>query len=196
VNPRARAELGGIGALVVGLFLGLTLAPWHVTGNIGAAVGSGLWKVFGVGSIVIPVLGLGWALAAFGRLGSVSSPRAAILGTGLIVLQPYAVAVVSGVAVTSAPDYAVWSSSQRLIGLVPAFLVEGVERSTGPAGATLIGLFALSALGVFTVGWHPLALLRAGRDAQRPAKGERAEGRGDDGGLLGSFNFIRVLGSG
>ncbi|HEX4632965.1 MAG TPA: DNA translocase FtsK [Gemmatimonadales bacterium] len=181
MNPRARAELVGIGALVVGLFLGLTLAPWHVTGNIGAAVGGGLMKAFGVGSIVIPVLGIGWALAAFGRLGSVSSPRAAILGAGLIVLLPYAVAVVSGVAVTYLPDYALWSSSQRLVGLVPAFFVEVVERTTGPAGATLIGLFALSALGVFTVGWHPLAVLRASGDAaqtKKQGKGKRDEGRG------------------
>ncbi|HEX4562643.1 MAG TPA: hypothetical protein VH113_12490, partial [Gemmatimonadales bacterium] len=130
MNPRARAELVGIGALVVGLFLGLTLVPWHVTGNIGAAVGGGLMKAFGVGSIVIPVLGIGWALAAFGRLGSVSSPRAAILGAGLIVLLPYAVAVISGVAVTYLPDYGSWSSSQRLVGLVPAFFVEVVERTT------------------------------------------------------------------
>src|SRR4029077_5729706 len=86
VNPRAREELVGIGALVLGLFLGLTLAPWHVTGNIGSAVGGALWNGFGVGSAVIPALGIGWALAAFGRMGSVSSPRAATLGVGLIVL--------------------------------------------------------------------------------------------------------------
>ena len=180
MNPRAREELVGIGALVVGLFLGLTLAPWHVTGNIGAAVGGGLWKAFGVGSIVIPVLGIGWALAAFGRLGSVSSPRAAILGAGLIVLLPYAVAVVSGVAVSYLPDYGSWSPSQRLVGLVPAFFAETVERTTGPAGATLIGLFALSALGVFTIGWHPLAVLRAGQEAEKTkaGKGKREEGRG------------------
>lgn len=169
MNPRAREELVGIGALVVGLFLGLTLAPWHITGNIGSALGGGLWKVFGVGSVVIPILGVGWALAAFGRMGSVSSPRAAILGAGLTVLLPYAVAVVSGVAVAYLPDYALWTSSQRLVGLIPAFLADFVERSTGPAGAVLVGLFALSALGVFTVGWHPLAVLRAQREEEAKA---------------------------
>ncbi|HWH04344.1 MAG TPA: DNA translocase FtsK, partial [Gemmatimonadales bacterium] len=179
MNNRAREELVGIGALVIGLFLGLTLAPWHVTGNIGSAVGDGLWKAFGVGSIVIPVLGIGWALAAFGRLGSVSSPRAAILGAGLIVLLPYAVAVVKGFSVPYSPDYALWSASQRLAGLVPAFFAEVVERTTGPAGATLIGLFALSALGVFTIGWHPLAVLRAGEAEQtKGGKGKREAGSG------------------
>ncbi|HKV71954.1 MAG TPA: DNA translocase FtsK, partial [Gemmatimonadales bacterium] len=181
MNPRAREELVGIGALVVGLFLGLTLAPWHVTGNIGAAVGGALWKAFGVGSVVIPVLGIGWALAAFGRLGSVSSPRAAVLGAGLILLLPYAVAVMSGVAVGYLPDYGLWSPSQRLVGLVPAFFADVMERTTGPAGATLIGLFALSALGVFTVGWHPLAVLRAGRDEETAKGKKRDPGKRDSG---------------
>src|SRR6185437_16375727 len=166
VNNRAREELVGIGALVIGLFLGLTLAPWHVTGNIGSAVGDGLWKAFGVGSIVIPVLGIGWALAAFGRLGSVSSPRAAILGAGLIVLLPYAVAVVSGVVVDSRADYTHWTTPQRLIGVMPAALADLMIRWTGPVGAAGVGLFALSALGVFTIGWHTLAMLRAKREEE------------------------------
>ena len=173
MNPRAREELVGIGALVLGLFLGLTLAPWHVTGNIGSAVGGALWNVFGVGSAVIPILGLGWALAAFGRMGSVSSPRAAILGAGLILLLPYSVAVAAGIDVTRLPaDHLLWTPSQRLIGLVPAFLAEGIERTAGPAGAVLIGIFALSALGVFTIGWHPLAVLRARREEEKSGKRE------------------------
>ncbi|HWZ27324.1 MAG TPA: DNA translocase FtsK [Gemmatimonadales bacterium] len=181
MNPRAREELVGIGALVLGLFLGLTLAPWHVTGNIGSAVGGALWNVFGVGSAVIPALGIGWALAAFGRMGSVSSPRAATLGVGLIVLLPYAVAVLSGVSVSYLPDYTHWTSSQRLIGIVPAFLADEVERTTGPAGAVLVGLFAISALGVFTIGWHPLAVLRARREEEaKTGKREKPKARRDD----------------
>ena len=173
MNPRAREELIGVGALVLGLFLGLTLAPWHVTGDIGAALGGALWKTFGLGSAVIPVLGVGWALAAFGRLGSVSSPRAAALGAGLIVLLPYAVAVLTGTAVSYLPDYAQWTPSQRLIGVVPAFLADGIERTVGFAGASLFGLFALSALGILTVGWHPFAMLR------HTASGERGLGGGE-----------------
>ena len=176
MNPRAREELIGIGALVLGLFLGLTLAPWHITGNIGGALGGALWKVFGVGSAVIPALGVGWALAAFGRLGTVSSPRAAALGAGLIILLPYAVAVVTGTSVSYLPDYAQWTASQRLIGVIPAFLADGVERTTGPAGAVLVGVFALSALGIFTVGWHPLAVLRAA-EAEKAAKRETKDGK-------------------
>ena len=180
MNPRAREELIGVGALVLGLFLGLTLAPWHITGNIGAALGGALWKAFGLGSAVIPALGVGWALAAFGRLGSVSSPRAAGLGAGLIVLLPYAVAVVTGTAVSYLPDYAQWTASQRLIGVVPAFLADGVEHTVGFAGALLFGLFALSALGIFTVGWHPLAMLRAEREA-KVGKREATSGKRETG---------------
>ncbi|HKR56103.1 MAG TPA: DNA translocase FtsK, partial [Gemmatimonadales bacterium] len=126
-------------------------------------------------SIVIPVLGIGWALAAFGRLGSVSSPRAAILGAGLIVLLPYAVAVVSGVAVDSRADYLQWTTPQRLVGVMPAALAELMIRWAGPVGAAGVGLFALSALGVFTIGWHPLAVLRAQREEGVSGKKEPKE---------------------
>jgi DNA segregation ATPase FtsK/SpoIIIE, S-DNA-T family len=39
-------------------------------------------------------------------------------------------------------------------------LAHGVHQALGTAGGTLIGLFALSALGLLTVGWHPLVVLR------------------------------------
>ena len=35
MTRKARQELIGIGALVGGLFLGLTLLPWHITGDWG-----------------------------------------------------------------------------------------------------------------------------------------------------------------
>src|SRR5436309_5863241 len=41
-------------------------------------------------------------------------------------------------------------------------LARGVHQTLGTAGGVLVGLFALSALGLLTVGWHPLAMLRAG----------------------------------
>src|SRR2546422_330500 len=39
-------------------------------------------------------------------------------------------------------------------------LAHGVHQAVGTAGGTLVGLFALSALGILTVGWHPLVALR------------------------------------
>jgi S-DNA-T family DNA segregation ATPase FtsK/SpoIIIE len=165
MNLKARQELIGIAALLVGLFLGLTLLPFALTGSWGRAIGRTLWQLFGLGAVVLPVLGIGWALAAFERLGPLSWGRAASLGAGLILLVPYGIAVAIGPAFPA--DYAQWTHTQRLVGLFPGFLASGVESVLGTAGAVLIGLFALSALGVFTVGWHPLTLLRT-----------RAEGRG------------------
>src|SRR5207244_954119 len=61
MNRKARQELIGIGALAVGLFLGLTLLRLPITGSWGDQIGSRLWRVLGVGTRV----GL-FALAALG----------------------------------------------------------------------------------------------------------------------------------
>ncbi len=180
MKARARQELVGIGALVVGLFLGLTLLRLSITGSWGEQIGSRLWRVFGAGAVLLPVLGVGWALAAFERLGRLSPGRAAALGVGLIVLLPYGIGTITEGGASFPPGYAAWSPTQRLVGVVPALLARGVHQAVGTAGGALVGLFALSALGILTIGWHPLALLRAGsreQGAGRPAppKARRAE---------------------
>jgi DNA segregation ATPase FtsK/SpoIIIE, S-DNA-T family len=158
VNRKARQELVGIGALVVGLFFGLTLLRLPITGTWGGRVGSLLWRMWGVGSVLFPVLGIGWALAAFERLGSLSTARAATLGAGLVVLLPYGIGTITGASFPS--DYAAWTPTQKLVGVLPAVLAHGVHQAVGTAGGVLVGLFALSALGILTVGWHPLIVLR------------------------------------
>jgi len=184
VNPKARRELLGIGALVVGLFLGLTLFRLPITGSWGERVGGLLWRVFGVGSVLVPAMGVGWALAAFQRLGSLSAARAAALGAGLILLVPYGIGTVTGVGVPG--DSAAWTPTAQLVGLLPAMLARTVHRTVGTAGGVLVGVFALSALGILTVGWHPLVVLRSRetgsekrdarggmRDAKRPVQPSR-----------------------
>jgi S-DNA-T family DNA segregation ATPase FtsK/SpoIIIE len=166
MNRKARQELIGIGALAVGLFLGLTLLRLPITGSWGEQIGSRLWHVLGVGSVLLPVLGIGWALAAFERLGSLSAARAAALGAGLILLLPYGIGTVTGGGFP--PPYAAWSPTQHLVGLVPAVLAHGVHQAVGTAGGALVGLFALSALGILTVGWHPLVALRTGSRERGP----------------------------
>ncbi|MGH7547088.1 MAG: DNA translocase FtsK, partial [Gemmatimonadales bacterium] len=159
MNRKARQELIGIGALVVGLFLGLTLLRLPITGAWGDRVGTLLWRLFGLGAVLFPVLGVGWALAAFGRLGSLSAARAAALGAGLVVLLPYGIGTLTGASFPT--DYAAWNATQKLAGVLPGALAYSVHQAIGTAGGALIGLFALSALGILTVGWHPLALLRS-----------------------------------
>jgi len=172
MNPKARQELIGIAALLVGFFLGLTLLPIGLTGSWGRSIGGTLWQWFGIGAIVVPVFGVIWALAAFERLGALSSGRVAALGAGLIILIPYGVAVAIG-PTFSAADYESWTRSERLVGFVPGLLAKGVEGAIGPVGAVLAGLLALSALGVLTIGWHPLTLLRQreqGAGSREPEK--------------------------
>jgi len=169
MNAKARNELIGVAALLLGLFFGLTLLQLPLTGSWGRAIGGMLWKVFGLGSVVLPVLGIGWALAAFERLGPLSWGRAAALGAGLILLVPYGIAI--GIGPTFPYDHSQWSATQKLVGLFPAFLASGIQGAVGTAGGVLVGLFALSALGIVTVGWHPLAMLRTrARSAVRGAQ--------------------------
>ena len=174
MKQKARQELVGIGALAVGLFLGLTLLRLPITGSWGDRIGSQLWRVVGAGSVLVPVLGIGWALAAFERLGSLSAARAAVLGTGLILLLPYGIGTVAGANFPA--DYHVWTATQKLVGVLPGALAHAVHQAVGTAGGVLVGLFALSAVGLLTVGWHPLVVLRsrdAGsgmRDAPKPGK--------------------------
>src|SRR5207245_8956269 len=148
----------------LGSIPGRALLPVAWTGSWGRATGGALWQVFGVGAIVVPILGIGWALAAFERLGPLSWGRAAVLGAGLVLLIPYGIALAIGP--TFAPDYITWTRTERLVGLFPGFLANGVEGAIGTAGAVLAGPFAFSALGTFPGGWHPLQLLRQ-REAGR-----------------------------
>jgi S-DNA-T family DNA segregation ATPase FtsK/SpoIIIE len=178
MNAKARQELIGIAALLVGVFLGLTLLPppMAFTGSWGRTIGGALWQLFGLGAVIVPILGIGWALAAFERLGALSWGRTASLGAGLILLVPYGIAVAIGP--TFPADYAGWTRTEQLVGLFPGFLANGVQGAIGTAGAVLIGLFAFSALGMLTIGWHPLTLLRtrsavSGARDGAPAKPKR-----------------------
>jgi len=179
VNTKARRELIGIGALVVGLFLGLTLFRLPITGSWGERVGGLLWRVFGVGSVLVPAMGVGWALAAFQRLGSLSAARAAALGAGLILLVPYGIGTITGAGVPA--GFAAWTPTSQLVGMLPAVLARAVHRTVGTAGGVLVGVFALSALGILTVGWHPLIVLRSRetgsgkRETEKPTKPKLAD---------------------
>src|SRR6266550_190 len=99
------------------------------------------------------------------------------LGAGLILLLPYGIGTVTGASFP--PAYAAWSPTQQLVGLVPAMLAHGVHHAVGTAGGTLVGLFALSALGILTVGWHPLVALRTRETgvAKRDAGSEMRDAR-------------------
>ena len=67
MSADSRRRLGAITALVLGLFVGLTLLPIRVTGPVGRRR-PGAVAVLGAGALGIPLLGLGLALAGFDRL--------------------------------------------------------------------------------------------------------------------------------
>jgi S-DNA-T family DNA segregation ATPase FtsK/SpoIIIE len=168
----SRRRLGALTALVLGVFVGLTLLPIPLTGPVGGWIGHGLWHTLGVGAVGLPLLGIGLALAGFERLGRLDMKRAALLMGGLSLLVPYLIGVFGGVShVDLVPDVAQRSLPARLVGLVPGFCSELIAAKVGVAGAVLLGFLALSALTLLTFAWHPLQRLEASND-----KGEK---RGD-----------------
>src|SRR5438132_1636551 len=147
LDTRHKQELLAIVALLVGVFVGLALLPINVTGPAGRSAGQFLWKNFGAGAALLPLLSFIVAWAGFGRLPALDVRRATILCIGLVFLVPFAIAIV--LRVTSEndlpPDYALWSTQQRLVGMVPAFLAVEINSAIGTAGAVVLELVALSA---------------------------------------------------
>jgi DNA segregation ATPase FtsK/SpoIIIE, S-DNA-T family len=152
-----RRRLGAITALVLGLFLGLTLLPIPITGPVGRSIGHGLWQLLGAGALGLPLLGIGLALAGFDRLGSLDMKRSAVLIVGLSLLVPYLVGVMARVGRTDL-DLDVWQRTfaAQVVGVVPGFFAEAIANKIGIAGAVLFGFLALSALTLATFAWHPL----------------------------------------
>ena len=163
MSTGSRRRLGAITALVVGLFLGLTLLPFPLTGSLGQYIGHGLWQILGAGALGFPLLGIGVALAGFDRLGKLDMKRSAILIIGLSVLIPYMIGVLTGVSRTDLdPDLGDRGFAASLVGWLPGFFAEVISGKVGLLGAVLLGFLALSALTLATFAWHPLHRLERG----------------------------------
>jgi S-DNA-T family DNA segregation ATPase FtsK/SpoIIIE len=173
LSDRHRRELIAIVALLAGLFVGLALLPYGFTGPVGRVLGRMLKTGLGSGAVVLPLFGVGAGLVGFGWLKALDLRRLAILCGGLVLLVPYAIGVVSGVSAGSdfGADWAGWSFTHKLIGLIPGMMVVGVRSVIGSAGAVVLGLIALSGLTILTLDWHPFRRLAA-------APATRPHGRG------------------
>jgi len=147
MSSDSRRRLGAITALVVGLFVGLTLLPLPVTGPIGHWIGRALWNVLGAGALGVPVLGIGLALAGFERLGALDMKRSAFLIVGLSILLPYLAGVIAHVTVA---DLDTGRFLGRMVGVLPGFFAINIPEKVGVAGAGLVGFLALSALTLAT----------------------------------------------
>jgi S-DNA-T family DNA segregation ATPase FtsK/SpoIIIE len=172
MSTDSRRRLGAITALVVGLFVGLTLLPLPLTGPVGASLGHALWQLLGAGALGIPLLGVGLALAGFDRLAGLDMKRSAVLIVGLSVLVPYIVGVLTQVRHTDLDlDVGQRSLAARAVGLLPGFFAELIADKIGVAGAVLVGFLALSALTLATFAWHPLQRLERGTDVGQGGSG-------------------------
>ncbi len=157
LKPRHKQELIAIVSLLAGVFIGLTLLPWDVTGPAGRVVGTLLWRLLGAGAALIPVLGLVIALASFGRFRELELRRASALVAGLVILLPFVIAIFAGIRETEhlPASYDQWTTVQRAVGVIPAMSVVLLTSLVGTAGTVILGLIALSSLTIYTLDWHP-----------------------------------------
>ncbi|MEO7138427.1 MAG: DNA translocase FtsK [Gemmatimonadales bacterium] len=179
MSTDSRRRLGAITALVLGLFLGLTLLPLPITGPVGRTIGHGLWQILGAGALGIPLLGVGLAMAGFDRLGKLDMKRSAILITGLSVLFPYLIGVLTGVSrLDLDPDMGQRGFAASVVGTLPGFFADIISGKVGQVGAVLVGFLALSALTLATFAWHPLQRLERGNEGTpEGARAGAADGR-------------------
>jgi len=177
VRPEDRRRLGAIAALVLGIFLGLTLIRAVPTGPLGRGLGAFLWRTLGSGAVGLPLLGLGLALAGFERLPRLDMKRVGILVGGLSLLVPFTIAVITDVpAAAFDPPLAEWGLAARASGLLPGLAARGVLQLIGQPGGLLLAFLALSALTLATLAWHPLHRLEAGVGGREGGKTEGREG--------------------
>ncbi|UCG85641.1 MAG: hypothetical protein JSW71_17180 [Gemmatimonadota bacterium] len=188
LTPRHKQELIAIVALLAGVFIGLTLLPWDVTGPAGRVVGGVLWRTLGSWAAIIPALGIVVALASFGRFREPGLRRVSVLMAGLVILLPFAIAVFAGIrSATDVPaSYGQWTFVQRCVGLLPAMLVVLLTSLVGTAGTVILGLIALSSLTLYTLDWHPFKRLAPAATKAAPgptvstASGMATAGTADD----------------
>jgi DNA segregation ATPase FtsK/SpoIIIE, S-DNA-T family len=166
MSSDSRRRLGAITALVVGLFVGLTLLPFPLTGPFGNWLGDKMREYLGAGALGIPLLGVGLALAGFERLGTLDMKRAACLIVGLSVLLPYLAGVAGKVTADDLDNHHLLGS---IVGAVPGFFAALIWPRIGVAGALLAGFLALSALTLATFAWHPLQRLERQPETPAPA---------------------------
>ena len=158
-----RRRLSALAALGLGLFLGLTLIPFPLTGQVGDFLRGGLWHALGLGALALPVLGIALALAGFDRLGSLDMKRAALLIGGIGLLVPYLLGTLGRVTAADLNDAS--STLGHLVGWLPGLFAVYMPNYVGVAGAVILGFLALSAITLVTLAWHPLQRLEKGSPA-------------------------------
>ncbi|HET9512761.1 MAG TPA: hypothetical protein VFO95_02450, partial [Gemmatimonadales bacterium] len=160
MTPENRRRFGAVAALVLGLFAALSLIPGLRTGPVGETLGGFLWKTLGIGALGFPLLGFAVGLAGFDRLPLLDMKRAAMLVSGLSLLVPFLVAVITQVSEGQfVGSLSEWTVTARVSGIAPAFLARSISSVVGQLGGVLVGFLALTGLTLGTIAWHPLQRL-------------------------------------
>ena len=124
MRPEDRRRFSAVAALVLGVFLGLTLVNSIPTGPLGHGLGTFLWWTLGAGAVGLPLLGVGLALAGFDRVPRLDMKRMGALVGGLTLLIPFTIGIAANVQADDflgtlqewgpparAPDW--WRASRR-----------------------------------------------------------------------------------
>jgi len=167
MRPEDRRRFAAVAALVLGVFVGLTLVRAIPTGPLGRGLGALLWRSLGAGALGLPLLGLGLGLAGFDRVQRLDMKRTAILLGGLALLVPFTLGVITDVqAAGFDPPLIDWDWPARLTGLLPGFASRGVVELIGQPGGLLVAFLALTGLTLATLAWHPLHRLEKRPDSE------------------------------
>ena len=171
-----RREVQAIALLLLAVFLAgaLMLHGWSELqgvpaaagsfGSVGALAARALITVFGwTGSSLLPIALAVHALRVFGRMGGGRDRSWLIFLLGMVVVLPFGVALAMGAT----------RDSNVFSGVVGGMLAFYTTMLTGPVGAWLIFVLALSVLAAATLSWNPIRML-VGRDAQ-PVSNATAE---------------------
>ncbi|MDQ2668839.1 MAG: DNA translocase FtsK, partial [Gemmatimonadota bacterium] len=128
-------------------------------GSVGAGAASALIAVFGwTGSYLLPIaLGV-HALRVFGRLSGGKDRSWLIFLLGMVIVLPFGVALSMGAT----------RESNVFAGVVGGLIAFYTTALTGPVGAWLIFLLALSVLAAATLSWNPIRMI-IGRNVAAPA---------------------------
>lgn len=119
----------------------------------------------GAGAVMVPASLFAVGAWGFSALDSRRLKRVVVLCGGLAVLVPVTIALVMGLtsAAQLPPSYDDWGLAHRSIGLIAAPLQIAIRGAVGTGGAVIIVVLGLSALSIYTFGWHPFSRLVSGR---------------------------------
>jgi S-DNA-T family DNA segregation ATPase FtsK/SpoIIIE len=172
-----RREVRAIALLLLAVFLAgaLMLHGWSELQGVPAAVGSfgsvgalaarALITIFGwTGASLLPVALAVHALRVFGRLGGGRDRSWLIFLLGMVLVLPFGVALAMGAT----------RDSNVFSGVVGGMLAFYTTMLTGPVGAWLIFVLALSVLAAATLSWNPIRMLVGRAEKTGPDAGQAA----------------------